>query len=499
MSNDDEKKKKKSNEGLVKPSIRLLMIRHAESKNNEVYRKAHSLFKGGTPEFDIKGWNDFVDEHRSSDPGISSTGELQAEKLKEYLVPHLDNQSSHPIRLITSPMRRTLATILPTLQNLKGDASIIVNGLYFESEGCHIKDKPLPGMNQAEIKEFLSSATASKPPTFVGFDEDPTKGWYAHGTGPETRAQSESRAASFYNWLCDYLDLQLQAHDIDEDLFDAGVSLDEEHGEHESDKLSPRLRRRRTAVMIGHGDFMSLVLKRIVSGFGHSIENDGVPHRSAFVHFNTGITELEYFGKGRFLMMSSNSTPHLQNFSLLTGGGLKDGWSYLVPRDDIMLYEEITSKFADEHEKHIQEQIEALRNLYVDDEESGTHLRRRGSSMKEIETTQKQNELDSDSTEMIFVVKRGLQVAGSIAFDESTGFLSHLAVRPTAKNAQVESKLIKAVKDHAVKMGIQELFVSFTDKTQKIYEEEGFTSCDNNQNILKLSVDVSTPTPTSML
>ena len=161
MSNDDEKKKKKSNEGLVKPSIRLLMIRHAESKNNEVYRKAHSLFKGGTPEFDIKGWNDFVDEHRSSDPGISSTGELQAEKLKEYLVPHLDNQSSHPIRLITSPMRRTMATILPTLQNLKGDASIIVNGLYFESEGCHIKDKPLPGMNQAEIKEFLSSATGS--------------------------------------------------------------------------------------------------------------------------------------------------------------------------------------------------------------------------------------------------------------------------------------------------------------------------------------------------
>ena len=51
---------------------------------------------------------------------------------------------------------------------------------------------------------------------------------------------------------------------------------------------------------VGHGDFMSLVLKRIVAGFGHSVEKEKVPHRSAFVHNNTGITELEYFGKLAF-------------------------------------------------------------------------------------------------------------------------------------------------------------------------------------------------------
>jgi hypothetical protein len=33
-----------------------------------------------------------------------------------------------------------------------------------------------------------------------------------------------------------------------------------------------------------------LVLKRIVAGFGHAVEEEGVPHRSAFVHYNTGIT-----------------------------------------------------------------------------------------------------------------------------------------------------------------------------------------------------------------
>jgi len=277
MSKDDTdtqtSTKKSDNEGVVRRSIAIRMIRHAESMNNEVYRKARQMFKGGTPAFDVEGWHNYVDTQRSADPGISPRGEIQAQKLKEYLVNHLDNQASGPVRIITSPMRRTMETILPTLRELKCEAEIIVNGLYVESEGCHIKENPVPGMNQIEIKDFLSSAASasasSSPLSFVGFDEDPNAGWYAHGTGPETRAQSEERASAFYTWLCEYFDEQLQSND--HDLFDAGVALPEETHEHESDKFSPRQRRRRTAVLIGHGDFMSLVLKRVVAGFGHSI------------------------------------------------------------------------------------------------------------------------------------------------------------------------------------------------------------------------------------
>ena len=118
--------------------------------NNEMYRKANHLFKGGTPDFDRDGWQDYINQNRSSDPGISSRGLKQAEKLKEYLVPHLNNQASHPVRVITSPMRRTLETILPTLQvleksNVNSDENkveVIVNALYHESEGCHTRDKP---------------------------------------------------------------------------------------------------------------------------------------------------------------------------------------------------------------------------------------------------------------------------------------------------------------------------------------------------------------------
>jgi broad specificity phosphatase PhoE len=311
---------------IVRPSIKVYMIRHAESANNEVYRNARLIYKGGTPQFDYHGWENYVNKNRAADPTISSTGIKQATKLKEYLVPHLNHQASQPVKVITSPMTRTIKTILPTLQALKREkVDLVVNGLYFESEGCHLKGTPLPGMNQNEIKDILSqsidigdtqsdtqsdnqsdSTIHAHDPTFVGFHEDPNLGWYNYGLGPETRSESEVRATAFYTWLCEYLDEQLMSPNIEkndndngnDDIYDAGVTLPEEVDEIDHDKLSERHRRRRTVILVGHGDFMSLCLKRIISGFGHSVENFGITHRTAFTHFNTGITELEYFGKG---------------------------------------------------------------------------------------------------------------------------------------------------------------------------------------------------------
>ena len=334
--------------GRARPSIRVYMIRHAESMNNEVYRNARHLFQGGTPNFNLKGWQEYVTKHRTADPSISSKGRLQAQRLKDYLVEHLQNQASRPVQVITSPMSRTIQTILPTLQQLARDdkdkVDVVVNAMYFESEGCHLKGVPQQGMNQHQITDMLQTHTDNQnpppsqtqielnTPSFVGFDQNPDLGWYNYGTGPETRSESEDRAAAFYTWLCEYLDQQLmtkqqqqqqQQQQVDHDdqkndcesninanenqhhknnhhhdIYDAGVSLPEEAHELDHDKLSARHRKRRTAILVGHGDFMSLCLKRIISGFGHAVENFGVPHRIAFTHFNTGITELEYFGKG---------------------------------------------------------------------------------------------------------------------------------------------------------------------------------------------------------
>ena len=137
--------------GLISRSIALKLVRHAESRNNEVYRKARILFKGGTADFDFDGWNNYVDKHRAADPGISDKGQEQARRLAQFLAPHLINQASKPVQIISSPMRRTLETAMPTLSALhqsKSDVddespfSVIVNAFYFESEGCHLRDVP---------------------------------------------------------------------------------------------------------------------------------------------------------------------------------------------------------------------------------------------------------------------------------------------------------------------------------------------------------------------
>jgi broad specificity phosphatase PhoE len=156
MSNKTTKDNKTTvSESAVRPSISLHLIRHAESNNNEVYRNARYIYRGGTPEFDEPGWFHYVETNRSADPCLSPKGYQQAQKLASYMVPHLENQASHPVQIITSPMRRTLETIQPTLETLRQQqnggtgaigttpkAHIIVNGFYHESEGCHIKEKP---------------------------------------------------------------------------------------------------------------------------------------------------------------------------------------------------------------------------------------------------------------------------------------------------------------------------------------------------------------------
>jgi hypothetical protein len=264
--------------------------------NNEVYRNARVIFKGGTPEFDLDGWNSYVDLHRRADPGLSERGKIQAQRLATFLSRHLANQASIPARIITSPMKRTIETILPTLHALNIDRNdegehvqIMVNALYHETEGCYSKGLIDPGMNQHEIRQMISPAVSCM--SFVGFSEDESEGWYAHANGPETRQESEKRAAAFFLWLCEYLDSQLSCDS--NDLFDAGVTHPMEADEFEHDKLSPRQRKRRTAILVGHGgtsaiatlsfdltnsyilflllDFMNLVLKRMISGFGHQI------------------------------------------------------------------------------------------------------------------------------------------------------------------------------------------------------------------------------------
>lgn len=282
------------------------------------------------------------------------------------------------------------------------------------------------------------------------------------------------RAAKFYVWMTEYLDQQLREVEQEEnitDIFDAGVTLPGEENEKDHDRLGPRTRRRRTAIFVGHGDFMSLVLKRIVAGFGHAVEKEKVPHRSAFVHFNTGITELEYFGNGRFLVMSHNTLPHLsdpEGSCFITGGSLKDGWSYLMPSDGC-LDSEVSIAFSDEVQPNVQEQTEALRSLY---------LTKKASTASNNDTDDDDDD-DEAGTELTIVVKRGLQVVGCAQLNDKTGRLSDVVVRPSARRSQVGRSLIDAVKNHAKKTNIGKIVAQPDTLDSKVFfEKMGFSTVD---------------------
>jgi broad specificity phosphatase PhoE/N-acetylglutamate synthase-like GNAT family acetyltransferase len=487
----------------VRPSIALHCIRHAESANNEVYRDAKFLFRAGREDFDEEGCDTYIATHRRADPGLSTKGIQQAQVLADYLVPHLQNQASHPVRVICSPMKRTILTVRPTLEKLyqrqkeNGNGKtaavhVMIVAFYHETEGCHLRGVPEEGLTPGEIRDMLRSCVDDpmNDIEFVGFPAD-DRGWYANGTGPETRADAEIRAAKYCLWLTEYLDQQLLQQD--HDLFDAGVLIDGEDQEDEHDRHARRIRRRRTVLVIGHGDFMSTVLKRIVSGFGHTVEAVGMPHRSAFTHYNTGITSLEGFGNGRFLVMSTNATPHIppQRYAeLQSGGTLRDGWSFLVPP---VLEPEVEVIFPDDDlQYHIREQATALKALFS----SSSDVAFNGTLSSASEQSPLQVEEDNvQKNETHFIVKRGMQVVGVATFSEESGQLTDVAIRPTAAGAtaytnnpgrnsesNVAETLIEAVKKHARKMGRSSSLVVHpkSAENKKLFESLGFAELDND-------------------
>ncbi|KAL7535155.1 hypothetical protein ACHAWF_005070 [Thalassiosira exigua] len=479
-ANDKEartKASKNDHEGQLRRSISVRLIRHAESQNNAVVTEAIKKFKAGTPESDIEGLKKYYQEHRSADPGISEIGKKQAEKLAEYLEPQLTNQASRPVRFVISPMRRTIETILPTLEALTKDRSgegekqdscdVMIHGFYFETEGCHTKETPEPGMDAVQINERLLNPVGVMNASFEGFYNGQDNGWYSHAKDPsETRPQSEKRAAQFYTWMTEYLDQQLKETEEQEasDTRDAGVTLPGDEHEQSHDRIGPKTRKRETAIFVGHGDFMNLVLKRVVAGFGYAVEKEGITHRSAFVHFNTGITELEYFGHGRFLIMSQNNVPHLADPTgscYITGGSLKDGWGFAVPNTGLF-DAEVAITFSDEVLPHVQEQADALRQLYLSRKEPASKY---GSDDKE------------SGSELTVVVKRGLQVIGCASLNEKTGHVSDVVVRPSARRSQVGQSLMDAVKEHARQSKMEKIVVESNALNGKeFFEKMGFAS-----------------------
>jgi len=124
-----------------------------------------------------------------------------------------------------------------------------------------------------------------------------------------------------------------------------------------------------------------------------------------------------------------------------------------VPPDAFLLDAEVSIGFSDELEDHVREQTEALKSLYLSDgkrkDESGINANEL--SVEEVDGRTEVGK-DGGHPAICIVVKRGLQVAGCAWYDESTGRISDLVVRPSARESQVGEALVNAVRAHARKL-----------------------------------------------
>lgn len=226
---------------------------------------------------------------------------------------------------------------------------------------------------------------------------------------------------------------------------------------------------------------------------------------SAFVHFNTGITDLEYFGAGRFLVMSQNHVPHLMgpnDHVLRSGGGLRDGWSYLMPDETTYSDPEISYYLDDDEiDDDVKEQIKAMQSLYcqpssitktiqlttskkknIDEENSKPPMKliRRISNL-EAEEKHPYGELNNhgNNTEKVtFVVKRGLQVVGCASFHEEENALKDLVIRPSASNDNaVGVALVHAIRSHVEAKGDM--------KDEKNVHLEVHSACEHSETFLQ--------------
>lgn len=224
--------------------------------------------------------------------------------------------------------------------------------------------------------------------------------------------------------------------------------------------------------------------------------------------------------KGRFLVMQVNHTPHLnsiEDIHLKTGGSLKDGWSYLMPQDQILLYSEVTSAFADELDDHVKEQTKALRKLYLPRQGSGSLLRQKDDGSNDDVTDRSstcnnnadncddENKHVEDKTtssssssacigkngtkstneiEMTFVIQRGLQVVGCVTYNDETGEISDMIVRPSAKDCNLEKELISAVITHAEKQGQAEIIskISYCREHDGVFKDLGFEPYNSDES-----------------
>lgn len=243
--------------------MRLFIIRHGESFNNRLDSEV--------------SYEEYI-RRRSPDPPLTELGQRQADALAQHLATaqvaehfrgHIENRpSGYGItKIYCSPMLRAMQTAWPIARALGMPAEVMMD--IFEQGGMFTGDPSdldnvvnHPGLTRAEIEERFQGYVL--PPQITA------EGWWRDGY--EDMPGSFGRAARVAYRL------RQMAHQIAE-----GSEADER------------------IVLVSHATFIDHLLKALLNqlpGMGH-----------VFVHYNTGITRIDFRGERQYLRYI-NRTEH---------------------------------------------------------------------------------------------------------------------------------------------------------------------------------------------
>lgn len=263
--------------------MKLVLVRHAESENNEMYAKIKAEYKSqlgtATNSWKVAAKRAYLPK-RSSDPGITAAGRVQAQQLaRHYTRPFIDGGGN--VTIFCSALCRTTLTATPLAVALNERITIRgdlheVGGVYQSSmdEKGNIIHNSADSPSREEILE--------KYPIVKDVSDLPATGpWYKGGR--ESWNDANARARRVAEWL--------KSEDLATDIGANGV-----------------------CVVFTHGNFLDLLLKALL---GNHVQKE----EKLYEVGNTAVVSMEINGSKAGLLFLDNTAHLVKPQSSWAAGG----------------------------------------------------------------------------------------------------------------------------------------------------------------------------------
>ena len=379
-------------------SLRILLVRHAESANNDAHASLLAELGADHPELRERS-----EAARVADPDLTERGQRQAELVATALA---ERTAGERLLLVSSPMRRALLTAAPIAQRLGlAREHFWCHGELYEVGGCYVGTTASAGATRGEIEgEFAVTCTHLAD-----------TGWFAEQSLPEHPVDAGRRVERIASWLETTLHTRADHED--------------------------------TVILVLHGDLLTRWLRRWLQIPWH--------HGLAFVHGNTGITELRWHPLHGSLLVGLNDLGHLPE-ELRSGSRVTDvWWRYANPELVVDRHQG-----CGEVEDGLWRQVTALRERLL--------LSREGRSLESYRA--------SDERSVHFLARMHGELAGAAQYDPEHGRLRQVVVAPEFRGARVGRALIESAREEAARDGRSKLIVHAWQESTEFYRRLGFRS-----------------------